>query len=155
MIIAHRMAAMEKRRIGTRFLDHEVTDADRQKPLAVIVQEKCESCSIMWLNKSNLYYWVLVSFIVMLHNQIIVMLTLERMFLTLLLSTGRAQLLDNRVAGEITIDTVQNQPLFEENDCDDHSVMCFRQPLNCRWHERNCLTVKLRLVLLWVTVIVN
>ena len=47
MIIAHRMAAMEKRRIGTRFLDHEVTDADRQKPLAVVIQEKCESCSIM------------------------------------------------------------------------------------------------------------
>ena len=155
MIIAHRMAAMEKRRIGTRFLDHEVTDADRQKPLAVIVQEKCESCSIMWLNKSNLYYWVLVSFVVMLPNQIIVMLSLERMFLTLLLSIGRAQLLDYRAAGEITIDSTRYQPLFDEADCNDHSVMCFRQPLNCKWHERNCLTVKLRLVLLLATVIVS
>merc|ERR1712131_62408 len=40
LIIAHRLAEMEKRRIGTRFLDHEVSDADRQKPLAVVIQEK-------------------------------------------------------------------------------------------------------------------
>ena len=91
----------------------------------------------------------------MLPNQIIVMLSLERMFLTLLLSIGRAQLLDYRAAGEITIDSIRNQPLFEESDCNDHSVMCFRQPLNCKWHERNCLTVKLRLVLLLATVIVS
>ena len=91
----------------------------------------------------------------MLPNQIIVMLSLERMFLTLLLSIGRAQLLDYRAAGEITIDSTRYQPLFQESECNDHSVMCFRQPLNCKWHERNCLTVKLRLVLLLATVIVS
>ena len=42
MIIAHRLAAMEKRRVGTRFLDHEVTEADLQKPLIITVQEKCD-----------------------------------------------------------------------------------------------------------------
>ena len=63
MIIAHRMAAMEKRRIGTRFLDHEVTDADRQKPLAVIVQEKCESCSIMWINSTFVLLGVSTDFV--------------------------------------------------------------------------------------------
>jgi hypothetical protein len=44
MIIANRLAAMEKRRIGTRFLDREVTDEDMDKPLGVKIQE---ACSIM------------------------------------------------------------------------------------------------------------
>ena len=33
-------AAMEKRRVGTRFLDHEVTEADLQKPLVEVIQGK-------------------------------------------------------------------------------------------------------------------
>ena len=39
---AHRMAEMEKRRIGTRFLDREVTEADKEKPLIVKIQESCK-----------------------------------------------------------------------------------------------------------------
>ena len=33
MIIANRIAAMEKRRVGTKFLDREVTEADQAKGL--------------------------------------------------------------------------------------------------------------------------
>ena len=40
MIIAHRIAEMEKRRVGTKFLDREVTASDEAKPLI-------ESCVIM------------------------------------------------------------------------------------------------------------
>jgi len=47
MIIASRLAEMEKRRIGTRFLDREVTDADMEKPLGVKIQEKMQDCSLM------------------------------------------------------------------------------------------------------------
>jgi hypothetical protein len=35
---------MEKRRIGTRFMDREVTEDDFEKPLATKIQE---TCSIM------------------------------------------------------------------------------------------------------------
>ena len=42
VILAHRMAEMEKRRIGTRFLDREVTEADKEKPLIVKIQESCK-----------------------------------------------------------------------------------------------------------------
>ncbi|CAG5104833.1 Oidioi.mRNA.OKI2018_I69.chr1.g1585.t1.cds [Oikopleura dioica] len=44
MVIAHRLAAMEKRRIGTRFLEHDVRPEDMEKPLLEKLQE---SCSLM------------------------------------------------------------------------------------------------------------
>lgn len=45
MVIAHRMGEMEKRRVGTRFIDREATDADHAKPLMQVLNEK--GCSIM------------------------------------------------------------------------------------------------------------
>ncbi|CBY11916.1 unnamed protein product [Oikopleura dioica] len=41
MIIAQALASMEKRRVGTRFLDREVTQDDQEKPLMVLLEEKC------------------------------------------------------------------------------------------------------------------
>jgi len=32
-VIAHRLGEMEKRRVGTRFMDREVTEEDQAKPL--------------------------------------------------------------------------------------------------------------------------
>ena len=32
-MIAHRLGEMEKRRVGTRFMDREVTEEDQAKPL--------------------------------------------------------------------------------------------------------------------------
>ena len=40
--LAHRMAEMEKRRIGTRFLDREVTEMDMEKPLVEKMKENCK-----------------------------------------------------------------------------------------------------------------
>ena len=40
MVIAHRVAEMEKRRVGTKFLDRETTEDDEAKPLI-------ESCVLM------------------------------------------------------------------------------------------------------------
>ena len=48
MIIAHRLGEMEKRRVGTRFIDREATEEDHAKPLMAVVQEKIDECSIMW-----------------------------------------------------------------------------------------------------------
>jgi len=42
MIIAHRMSEMEKRRIGTRFLDREVTEKDKEKPLMEKIKDNCK-----------------------------------------------------------------------------------------------------------------
>ena len=44
LVIAHRLAEMEKRRIGTRFLEHEVREEDKAKPLFTTITE---ACSIM------------------------------------------------------------------------------------------------------------
>ena len=33
LVIAHRLGEMEKRRVGTRFMDREVTEEDHAKPL--------------------------------------------------------------------------------------------------------------------------
>ena len=33
IVIAHRLGEMEKRRVGTRFMDREVTEEDQAKPL--------------------------------------------------------------------------------------------------------------------------
>merc|ERR1712136_136650 len=41
LIIAHRLAEMEKRRIGTRFMDHEITDKDMPSPLSQTVKNAC------------------------------------------------------------------------------------------------------------------
>ena len=43
--IASRMAEMEKRRIGTRFLDREVTEDDKEKPLMEKLSE--QGCCVM------------------------------------------------------------------------------------------------------------
>merc|ERR1712131_474787 len=45
MVIAHRMGEMEKRRVGTRFIDREATEEDHAKPLMEILNDK--GCSIM------------------------------------------------------------------------------------------------------------
>ena len=47
MIIAHRLGEMEKRRVGTRFIDREATEEDHAKPLMAVMQEKIDECSIM------------------------------------------------------------------------------------------------------------
>ena len=39
------MGEMEKRRVGTRFIDREATDADHAKPLMELLNQK--GCSIM------------------------------------------------------------------------------------------------------------
>ena len=52
-ILAHRMAEMEKRRVGTRFLEREVTQSDLEKPFLLYLFET-KRCSIMW--KSNKIY---------------------------------------------------------------------------------------------------
>ena len=48
---------MEKRRIGTRFLDRDVTAEDLDKPL---VQKIQDTCALMWLQinfiRKNLLY---------------------------------------------------------------------------------------------------
>ena len=36
------MAEMEKRRIGTRFLDREVTEMDMEKPLMEKMKDNCK-----------------------------------------------------------------------------------------------------------------
>jgi hypothetical protein len=43
MVIAQRLADMEKRRLGTRFLEHEITEDELSKPLLKRVQD----CSLM------------------------------------------------------------------------------------------------------------
>ena len=40
-MIAQRLADMEKRRVGTRFMDREVTEEDKEKPLFEKVKESC------------------------------------------------------------------------------------------------------------------
>ena len=47
MIIAHRLGEMEKRRVGTRFIDREATEEDQAKPLMAVLAEKGLDCSIM------------------------------------------------------------------------------------------------------------
>ena len=47
MIIAHRLGEMEKRRVGTRFIDREATEEDHAKPLMAVVQEQMNECSLM------------------------------------------------------------------------------------------------------------
>ena len=44
--LAHRMAEMEKRRVGTRFLEREVTQSDLEKPFLLYLFET-KRCSIM------------------------------------------------------------------------------------------------------------
>ena len=39
---------MEKRRVGTRFIDREATEEDQAKPLMQVLAEKGITCSIMW-----------------------------------------------------------------------------------------------------------
>ncbi|CBY16065.1 unnamed protein product, partial [Oikopleura dioica] len=41
LVIAQKLAAMEKRRVGTRFLDHEITEKDMAKPLLVSIKDSC------------------------------------------------------------------------------------------------------------------
>ena len=47
MIIAQRLGVMEKRRVGTRFIDREATEEDQAKPLMEILANKGIECSIM------------------------------------------------------------------------------------------------------------
>ena len=47
MIIANRLGEMEKRRVGTRFIDREATEEDHAKPLMAVVQEQMNECSLM------------------------------------------------------------------------------------------------------------
>ena len=44
MVIAQRLAEMEKRRVGTRFMDHEVTEEELAKPM---FESAKEACSVM------------------------------------------------------------------------------------------------------------
>ena len=39
---------MEKRRVGTRFIDREATEEDQAKPLMQVLAEKGIKCSIIW-----------------------------------------------------------------------------------------------------------
>lgn len=43
-----RLGEMEKRRVGTRFIDREATEEDQAKPLMQVLAEKGITCSIMW-----------------------------------------------------------------------------------------------------------
>ena len=47
MIIAQRLGDMEKRRVGTRFIDREATEEDQAKPLMAVLAEKGINCTIM------------------------------------------------------------------------------------------------------------
>ena len=47
MIIAQRLGVMEKRRVGTRFIDREATEEDQAKPLMEILANKGINCAIM------------------------------------------------------------------------------------------------------------
>ena len=47
MVIAHRLGEMEKRRVGTRFIEREATEEDHAKPLVMVMQEKLQECKIM------------------------------------------------------------------------------------------------------------
>merc|ERR1712003_379530 len=47
MVIAHRLGEMEKRRVGTRFIDREATEEDQAKPLMEILAEKGITCALM------------------------------------------------------------------------------------------------------------
>ena len=42
MVIAQRLADMEKHRVGTRFMDREVTEEDKVKPLFEKMKESCQ-----------------------------------------------------------------------------------------------------------------
>ena len=42
-----RLGEMEKRRVGTRFIDREATEEDQAKPLMQVLAEKGITCSIM------------------------------------------------------------------------------------------------------------
>ena len=48
MIIVQRLSDMEKRRVGTRFIDREATEEDQSKPLMQILAEKGITCTILW-----------------------------------------------------------------------------------------------------------
>ena len=48
MIIAQRLGDMEKRRVGTRFIDREATEEDQAKPLMQVLEENGIKCSIIW-----------------------------------------------------------------------------------------------------------
>ena len=48
MIIAQRLGMMEKRRVGTRFIDREATEEDQAKPLMQVLADKGINCSVMW-----------------------------------------------------------------------------------------------------------
>lgn len=47
MVVAHRLGEMEKRRVGTRFIEREATEADQAKPLMEVLAEKGINCSLM------------------------------------------------------------------------------------------------------------
>merc|ERR1711893_494231 len=47
MIIAQRLGVMEKRRVGTRFIEREATEEDQAKPLMEILADKGIECSLM------------------------------------------------------------------------------------------------------------
>merc|ERR1712026_55002 len=46
MVIAHRLGEMEKRRVGTRFIEREATEEDHAKPLVMVLHEKLQDCKI-------------------------------------------------------------------------------------------------------------
>ena len=45
-----RLGEMEKRRVGTRFIDRVATEEDQAKPLMQILAEQGINCSIIWHN---------------------------------------------------------------------------------------------------------
>ena len=47
MVVAHRLGEMEKRRVGTRFIEREATEEDQAKPLMEILSEHGINCSVM------------------------------------------------------------------------------------------------------------
>ena len=47
MIIAQRLGMMEKRRVGTRFIDREATEEDQAKPLMKVLADQGINCSVM------------------------------------------------------------------------------------------------------------
>ena len=47
MIIAQRLGVMEKRRVGTRFIDREATEEDQAKLLMEVLANKGIECAIM------------------------------------------------------------------------------------------------------------
>ena len=47
MIIVQRLSDMEKRRVGTRFIDREATEDDQAKPLMEVLANKGIKCQIM------------------------------------------------------------------------------------------------------------